>query len=328
MKELSRQDRPAGHGERFFIHHARAHRRAERKEERSTRQCKVLNLSRSGVYYVPVLVDDRGRELMKFVDRIPPGRGLFGTTRIRDALQDRGHMIGRSHVRTFMRKMGIEALYRKPRLSKSSPEHTIYPYLSKGLAITEANKVRASDIAYYIPMAKGFCCLVAANGTGEQESPLLEALQRARHESFRVEAPEEVIQTYGAPEIFNTDQGSAPIVSRMVDHLSMTIGHRCRVFLQKLRPLEIILTYDDSAHDIAVVPIRRQMNSELRAGKKEIRKLIEESKKNMVSGFLTKRVETSRQLTSDRYESLKPSVISSVYRMVGGSFRMALLLHS
>ena len=171
-----------------------------------TTQCKILNLCRSGVYYIPVLVSDRDRELMNLIDRIHLDEPYLGTRGIRNALWDRGHKVGRSHVRTLMRKMGIEALYRKPRLSKPSPGHTIYPYLLKGMAITEANKAWAADITY-IPMAKGFCYLVAIMDLASRKV-LSFKLSNTLDASFCVEALEEAIRTYGTPEIFNTDQGS------------------------------------------------------------------------------------------------------------------------
>lgn len=171
-----------------------------------TAQCRILSLSRSGVYYVPVLVNDRDRELMDLIDKIHLDEPYLGTRGIRDALHDRGYAIGRSHVRTLMRKMGVEALYRKPRLSKPSPGHTIYPYLLKGLPITEANKAWASDITY-IPMRKGFCYLVAVMDLASRKV-LSWRLSNTLDASFCVDALEEAIQAYGTPEIFNTDQGS------------------------------------------------------------------------------------------------------------------------
>jgi putative transposase len=171
-----------------------------------TTQCRILDLSRSGIYYVPVLVNDRDRELMNLIDRIHLEEPFLGTRGIRNALWDRGHKIGRSHVRTLMRKMGIEALYQKPRLSKPSPGHTIYPYLLKGVAITEGNKAWASDITY-IPMAKGFCYLVAIMDLASRKV-LSWRLSNTLDTSFCIEALEEAIGAYGTPEIFNTDQGS------------------------------------------------------------------------------------------------------------------------
>jgi putative transposase len=111
-----------------------------------TKQCRILNLSRSGVYYASVLVSDRDRDLMNLIERIHMEEPYLGTRGIRNELWNRGHKVGRSHVRTLMRKTGIEALYQKPCLSKPSPGHTIYPYLLKGAMITEATKAWASDI--------------------------------------------------------------------------------------------------------------------------------------------------------------------------------------
>jgi putative transposase len=171
-----------------------------------TQQCRILNLSRSGIYYVPVLVSDKDRELMDLIDRIHLDEPYLGTRGIRNALWDKGHKIGRSHVRTLMQKMGIEALYQKPRLSKPAPGHTIYPYLLKGVEITEANKAWATDITY-IPMAKGFCYLVAIMDLASRKV-LSWRLSNTLDTSFCIEALEEAIQVYGTPEIFNTDQGS------------------------------------------------------------------------------------------------------------------------
>ena len=171
-----------------------------------TTQCRILNLSRSGVYYLPVLATDRDRRLMDLIDRIHLDEPCLGTRGIKNTLWDRGYKIGRSHVRTLMRKMGIEALYQKPRLSKPHPGHTIYPYLLKGMVVTEANKVWASDITY-IPMAKGFCYLVAVMDLASRKV-LSWRLSNTLDTSFCVEALEEAIRTYGTPEIFNTDQGS------------------------------------------------------------------------------------------------------------------------
>ena len=125
-----------------------------------SRQCSLLNLSRSGIYYTPVPVSDKDRDLMRFMDEIHLEYPFMGSRGIKNELWNKGHKVGRTHVRTLMRKMGIEAIYKKPRLSEPHPDHTIYPYLLRGLSITEANTVWAADITY-IPMAKGFCYLVA-----------------------------------------------------------------------------------------------------------------------------------------------------------------------
>jgi putative transposase len=152
-------------------------------------------------------VSDKDKKLMDLIDRIHMDEPYLGTRGIRNAPWDRGHKIGRSHVRTLMQKMGIEALYQKPRgLSKPHPGHTIYPYLLKGVAITEANKAWATDITY-IPMAKGFCYLVAIMDLASRKV-LSWRVSNTLDTSFCIEALEEAIEKYGTPEIFNTDQGS------------------------------------------------------------------------------------------------------------------------
>jgi putative transposase len=165
-----------------------------------------LSLSRSGVYYTPVPLSDRDRQLMELIDRIHLEEPYWGTRGIRNELWSRGYRIGRSHVRTLMRKMGIEALYQKPRLSEPHPGHTIYPYLLRGLTITEANHVWAADITY-IPMARGFCYLVAIMDWASRKV-LSFRLSNTLDTSFCTEALEEAISRYGTPQLFNTDQGS------------------------------------------------------------------------------------------------------------------------
>jgi putative transposase len=171
-----------------------------------TQQCRILNLSRSGIYYLPVPVSDKDRELMNLIDRIHLEEPFLGTRGIRNELWNKGHKVGRSHVRTLMQKMGVEALYQKPRLSKPHPGHTIYPHLLKGVTITEANKAWASDITY-IPMARGFCYLVAIMDLASRKV-LSWRLSNTLDTSFCIEALEEAIERYGTPELFNTDQGS------------------------------------------------------------------------------------------------------------------------
>jgi len=171
-----------------------------------TTQCRILNLSRSGIYYVPVPVSDKDRELMRLIDEIHLEEPYLGTRGIRNELWNRGHTMGRSHVRTLMRKMGIEALYQQPRLSEPHPGHTIYPYLLRGLTITEANHVWAADITY-IPMARGFCYLVAIMDWASRKV-LSFRLSNTLDTSFCTEALEEAISRYGTPQLVNTDQGS------------------------------------------------------------------------------------------------------------------------
>lgn len=171
-----------------------------------TRQCRILNLSRSGIYYLPHPVSDKDRDLMQLIDEIHINYPFMGVRSIRNELKDKGHKVGRSHIRTLMRKMGIEALYQKPRLSKPHPGHTIYPYLLRGLTIAESNHVWCADITY-IPMARGFCYLVAVMDWASRRV-LSWKLSNTLDTSFCIDALEEAISLYGTPRIFNTDQGS------------------------------------------------------------------------------------------------------------------------
>jgi putative transposase len=171
-----------------------------------TRQCHILQLNRSSVYYMPHPLSDTDRELMRFIDEIHLEEPYLGSRGMKSTLRLRGHKTGRIHVRTLMRKMGIEALYKKPRLSKPHPGHATYPYLLRGLDITKANSVWCSDITY-IPMAKGFCYLIAVMDWVSRKV-LSWRLSNTLDTSFCLEALEEALQKYGTPDIFNTDQGS------------------------------------------------------------------------------------------------------------------------
>jgi len=171
-----------------------------------TRQSQILELSRSSLYYEAVPISDRDLELMRRIDEIHLRHPFMGSRSIRDQLQDMGHKVGRQHVSTLMRKMGIAAMYRKPRLSKPHPDHKVYPYLLRNLDISRANQVWAADITY-IPMARGFCYLVAVMDWASRKV-LAWRLSNTLDTSFCVEALHEALARYGTPEIFNTDQGS------------------------------------------------------------------------------------------------------------------------
>ena len=170
-----------------------------------TRQSKILELSRSSLYYKVVPISEGDLQLMRLIDEIHLKHPFMGSRSIRDQLQGMGHNVGRQHVSTLMRKMGISALYRKPRLSKPHLEHKVYPYLLRGLEITRANQVWASDISY-IPMARGFCYLVVIMDWASRKV-LAWRLSNTLDASFCTEALEEAIMKYGTPNIFNTDQG-------------------------------------------------------------------------------------------------------------------------
>ena len=171
-----------------------------------TQQCTVLDLNRSGIYYKPVPLSESDCELMRQIDEIHMLYPFYGSRNIRNELWSRGYKVGRDKVRRLMRRTGIEALYVKPKLSWMNPRHGKYPYLLRDLQITRANQVWCADITY-IPMAKGFCYLVAVMDWSSR-MVLAWRLSNTLDSSFCVDALEEAIAHYGFPEIFNTDQGS------------------------------------------------------------------------------------------------------------------------
>ena len=171
-----------------------------------TRQCQILELPRSSLYYCPVAVNEDDLIIMSMIDEIHLHYPFYGSRRIRNELWDNGFHISRDRVRSFMKKMRVEALYRKPRLSKRHPAHKIYPYLLRGLKIDKSNHVWATDITY-IPLAKGYVYLVAVMDWASRKV-LSWRLSNTLDTSFCIEALEEAIDKYGCPEIFNTDQGS------------------------------------------------------------------------------------------------------------------------
>jgi putative transposase len=155
---------------------------------------------------------------MRLIDEIHLKHPFMGSRRIRDQLKDMGHEVGREHVSTLMRKMGIAALYRKPRLSKPHPAHKVYPYLLRGMEITRANHVWATDITY-IPMARGFCYLIAIMDWASRKV-LAWRLSNTVDASFCIEALKEALAKYGTPEIFNTDQSSQFTAERLIEELN------------------------------------------------------------------------------------------------------------
>jgi putative transposase len=125
-----------------------------------TRQADLLGLSRSAVYYKPVPVSAKTLALMAAIDKLHLEYPFAGKRMLSALLRQDGHVVGRTHVRTLMKRMGVEALYRKPRISKPAPGHKIYPYLLRHLEINRPNQVWGMDITY-VPMPRGFMYLVA-----------------------------------------------------------------------------------------------------------------------------------------------------------------------
>lgn len=170
------------------------------------RQCKLLKIHRSSVYYKPTPTNEDDIELMHLIDRIHLNRPFLGSRRIRDVLQDVGHRVDRKHVQRLMRKMGIKAIYPRPNTSKKKAGHKIYPYLLRGQTINRPNQVWATDISY-IPMPKGFAYLTVVMDWYSRKV-LSWRLSNSMDSTFCVDALEEALHYYAKPEIFNSDQGA------------------------------------------------------------------------------------------------------------------------
>jgi putative transposase len=171
-----------------------------------TRQAELLALSRSSVYYTPRALSDRDLRLMRRLDELHLQMPFYGSRKLTRELQKEGHDVGRRHVVTLMRRMGTEAIYRRPRTSIPAREAAIRPYLLGNLIINRPNQVWSSDITY-LPMAHGFMYLVAILDVASRKV-LAFRISNTLTADFCVEALEEALAKFGAPEIFNTDQGS------------------------------------------------------------------------------------------------------------------------
>lgn len=179
----------------------------DRKHDLSlTRQAKALNISRGAVYYKPRPVSAEDLAIMRRIDELHLDYPFAGSRMLRDLLGRESVLIGRRHVATLMKRMGIEAIYRRPNTSKPAPGHKIYPYLLRGVTIERANQVWATDITY-IPMARGFVYLVAVIDWFSRRV-LSHRVSITMEADFCVEALEEALAKHSRPEIFNTDQGS------------------------------------------------------------------------------------------------------------------------
>ena len=179
---------------------------SKRVEISLARQCKILRISRSSLYYMPMGISAETLELMHQIDRVFTQYPFFGSRQIAAYLPRKGYHAGRHRVRRLMKIMGLEAIYKRPNTSKKHPENRIYPYLLRGLPITRPNQVWCADITY-IPVKRGFLYLVAIMDWATRKV-LSWRLSNTMDASFCKEALDEAIAKYGPPEIMNTDQGS------------------------------------------------------------------------------------------------------------------------
>ena len=171
-----------------------------------TRRCELLDVARSSAYYRAKPTNEKDLALMRRIDEIHLQWPFYGSRRIRDELEEHGHRDNRKRIQRLMRQMGLRALYPRQRTSQPGKGHKIYPYRLRDLCIERANQVWATDITY-LPMAKGFMYLVAIMDWHSRRV-LSWRVSNTLDTEFCVEALEEALQRFGAPEIFNTDQGS------------------------------------------------------------------------------------------------------------------------
>src|ERR1700680_3724994 len=171
-----------------------------------TKQAEILQISRGSVYYLPRPVSSVDLAIMQRLDRLHLEFPFAGSRMLRGLLAAEGCKIGRRHVKTLMRRMRIEALYRRPRTTKPEPGHKIYPYLLRGVQVTRPNQVWAMDITY-ITMARGFVYLAVVLDWFSRRV-LSWRVSITMEAAFCVEALEDALARHGNPDICKTDQGS------------------------------------------------------------------------------------------------------------------------
>jgi putative transposase len=181
------------------------------------RQCELLGVNRSSLYYEAVKPDAEELALMRRLDELHLKYPFYGSRKLTQALKTEGHDVNRKRIQRLMRVMGLESTAPKPNTSKASPEHAKYPYLLRNLKASRVNQAWAADITY-IPMAYGFVYLVAIIDWYSRRV-LSWRVSNSLESNFCVEAAEEALARYGCPEIFNTDQGSQFTAQDFVDVL-------------------------------------------------------------------------------------------------------------
>ncbi len=171
-----------------------------------TRQSRLLGISRGSYYYQPRPTSQTDLALMRQIDELHMDFPFAGSRMLKGLLRQEGFTVGRLHMATLMKTMGIEAIYRRPNTSKPHPEHKIYPYLLRNMAVTRPNQVWAMDITY-VPMRRGFVYLAAVIDWFTRKV-LAWRVSITLETAFCIEAVEDAMARNGKPEIFNTDQGS------------------------------------------------------------------------------------------------------------------------
>jgi len=174
-----------------------------------SQQCKLVRLSRSAFYYTPVGIDADTLAMMKEIDRVFTRYPFFGSRQIAAYLRREGIAVGRHRVRRLMAKMGLEAVYKRPRTSQPHPRHPVYPYLLRSMQIERPNQVWCADITF-VPVRNGFLYLVAIMDWASRKV-LSWRLSNTMHADFCVEALQEAIAKYGPPECSASTKVSRPV---------------------------------------------------------------------------------------------------------------------
>ena len=209
-----------------------------------TKQCELLQISRSSWYYEAIGESELNIKLMRLIDEQFLDTPYYGARQMARYLRRQGYRVNRKRVRRLMQQMGLMAIYQKPNTSKPHPEHIIYPYLLRGIEIQEPNQVWCADVTY-IPMRKGFLYLVAVMDWYSRRV-LSWRLSNTLDADFCVEALKEALSKYGKPAIFNTDQGS--------QFTSMS-------FTQELKDAEVQISMDSKGRWMDNIMIERLWRS-------------------------------------------------------------------
>ena len=225
-----------------------------------SRQCELLEISRSSLYYKPKPISEEQLKLLKLIDELYTQDPYFGTRRMREALVDYGVDIGRDKIGSCYKKLGLEAIYSKANLSKRNHEHKVYPYLLRHMKINRVNQVWSADVTF-IRLSHGFVYLVAIIDWHSRRI-LSWKLSTTLTADFCVEALQEALAKYPAPDIFNTDQGSTFTAQSFIEVLvtnkiSISMDGRGRaldnVFIERfwrsLKQEKIYLMELNSVHD-------------------------------------------------------------------------------
>lgn len=169
-------------------------------------QSLLLGVNRSTLYYKPAAIRTIDRELMDLLDEQYTRTPFYGVLRMRQFLKSKGYDVGKEHVRTLLRNMGLCAVFAKPKISSSQADHKIYSYLLRGLEIEYPNQIWSTDITY-LRLVHGFAYLMAIIDWYSR-CVLSYRISNTLDAGFCVEALEEALSKYSTPNIFNSDQGS------------------------------------------------------------------------------------------------------------------------